>query len=141
MFFSKTIWNFLWSSAKPDSHNFKVWFFTEDTVSGEGIFTSVFSSGEETGNKIVGREKNLSLLSEFLVMEEPIWPSIPIEHFVGLINTDSTFIWMVYKESLVIIDNKWCWWKRFNIIFYLNSNFFWLGSSLYNLFNDFFFFQ
>lgn len=43
---------------------------------------------------------------------------------------------MVNKESLVIIDNEWGWWKRFNIILNLHISNLWFSNSLFNLLNN-----
>jgi hypothetical protein len=103
-------------SAKPDSHDFKIWLFTEHSVSGKCVFRGVFSSVHKSSNEIVGNVKNLTFITVLFVMEEPESPTIPVEHLIPFVNSYSFFIRMVNVESFEIINNEWSWWKTFDVV-------------------------
>jgi len=121
VFLGKTIWDLL-SSEEPDTLDLELWFLTEDSLSSEGIFGSVFSSVQETVHQVVGNVFLVSLTFIDVVMEMPERPAIPIEHFVPGINTFSAHILMVDEEGLEVIEVERSWWKRLDVVLLLLLN-------------------
>lgn len=121
MLLGESIWQLSWTSAKPDSLNLKVWLFSEDAVSGEGVFGGVLSSVQEAGYEVVSNMEDLSFLAVLLIVEEPESPTIPVEHLVPLINSGSLLVCVVDVEGLEIVDVESGWWEALDVILCLHD--------------------
>lgn len=132
MLLGKTIWDLL-SSEEPETFDLELWLLTEDSLSGEGIFGSVFGSVQETVHQVVGNVFLVSLTFIDVVMEMPERPAIPIEHFVPGINTFSLHVLMVDEEGLEVIKVERSWWEGLDVVLLLLLNFLWGSSWLWCL--------
>jgi len=89
-------------SPHPDAHNLLLLLGSEDELSGEGPLSELVESLEETIAQVLSDVKNLTLISEHLVVEEPNGPALLVELFLKLINTFAFSVGFVDHEGLEV---------------------------------------
>jgi hypothetical protein len=107
--------HFLWdslSSEEPNSFNFKVWFNTEHTVHGKGVFPEMVNSLEETIQMVCELIFNGTLTFIFVIVEEIDGISFFIIVFEEEFHSFTCFIFTVNEESFEVIKIKSGFWEN-----------------------------